>query len=168
MNTCLIIVDMQQDFITDETIAILNRITRLMDRHKFDYMIATKFINHIHSIYTDELKYYGCTTAEGRALCRVFDAYPLRVFNKESYSCLTKEVLKFINDNNIDKLYLVGLETNACIMATALDAFGKGISTTVVKDCCACTQGASQHDSAIKMLEYNIGDHNVINSDELK
>ena len=84
------------------------------------------------------------------------------VFDKNKYSALTSELKKYIEDNKIDNIYLCGIDTECCILKTALDLFEDKYNVYVLKNYCACTHGEIRHNNAIEILKRNIGEKYVI------
>jgi nicotinamidase-related amidase len=62
-----------------------------------------------------------------------------------------------LHEREIDTVVLCGVDTDACVMATALDAFDHGLRPLVLSDLCASSGGDSYHQAALMLLERNIG-----------
>lgn len=67
----------------------------------------------------------------------------------------------------VEKMYLIGVDTDASILATTFDAFGKGIEPIVLEDLVYSRAGKENHESALTILNRIIGEERVINSDKL-
>ena len=117
MNKLLLVIDVQNDFINDNTAKILTRIEDLVKSDKFDNIIFTRFINDENSIWYKKLNYDGCMTSHGRAIA--IDTGNYEIIDKRIYSALNDELKNYIVDNNIDKIYLCGFDTDACVSKTA-------------------------------------------------
>ncbi len=80
-------------------------------------------------------------------------------------SCIqiSKIKSKYISENNINYIYLCGIDTDACVMKTAVDLFENGLNVKVIENYCMSHSGKKIHKSAIKMLKKLIGNKNVIN-----
>lgn len=59
-NALLLIIDVQKNFINDNTKKIPNKITNLINKNHFDYIAFTKFINDEISNFYKILNYKGC------------------------------------------------------------------------------------------------------------
>ena len=57
---------------------------------------------------------------------------------------------------------MVGVDTDACILTTALALFDFGVQPVIYRDLCASTGGAEMHSAAIDVLNRNIGESNVL------
>ncbi|XP_043540088.1 isochorismatase domain-containing protein 2-like, partial [Chiloscyllium plagiosum] len=62
----------------------------------------------------------------------------IRKFEKTSFSMLTEEVEKELRSlPSLKAVILCGIETQACIMSTALDLLERGLDVHVVADACS-------------------------------
>ncbi|PDH28817.1 MAG: isochorismatase [Puniceicoccaceae bacterium MED-G31] len=60
------------------------------------------------------------------------------VFSKDSFSAMDSSgIKKWIGDNQIEHLLLIGLESSICIYQTAVAALGEDIGVTLLSDCIA-------------------------------
>ena len=160
MNKLLLIIDVQLDFINENTKPILNKIIELIDSKKYNKIAFTRFINDKNSIWYRKLNYKGCMTNEGQKI--VLNTKDYKIFNKKIYSAVNEEFEKWIKDNNINEIYLCGFDTDACIQKTALDLFEKGYNVFVLKDYCMSHSGKELHDIIINNLKRLIGKNSII------
>ena len=78
------------------------------------------------------------------------------------YNAYNNELKLYINTNNIKTIYLCGIDTDACVLKTALDLFENNFDVKVIEDCSMSHSGIEYHISAINMLRKLIGNQNVI------
>ncbi len=159
-KSLLLIIDLQKNFINEETKYCLKKIKKLLDCKKYDYIAFTKFINDEDSNFYKILNWRGCITEEDRQI--MIDTKNYKVFEKRTYTALNDELKNYIKDNNITNIYLCGIDTDACVLKTALDLFDNNYNVKVIEDCCASHTGYKMHESAIDILKKNIGSNNVI------
>ena len=160
MKNLLLVIDVQKDFINDNTKNIVSKIDDLINSNKYDYVVFTKFINDKDSNFYSDLNYKGCMTEEGRKI--ILDTKSNKVFEKRVYTAVNEELKKYLDNNNIDNVYLCGIDTDACVLKTALDLFESNINVFVLKDYCMSHSGKIFHDNAILMLEKLIGKNSII------
>lgn len=160
MKNLLLVIDVQKAFINDNTIQVVERICDLINNNEYDSVIFTRFINYNDSIWVQKLNYKECITDDSKRL--MIDTKNNLVFDKNRYSALTSELKKYIEDNKIDNIYLCGIDTECCILKTALDLFEDKYNVYVLKNYCACTHGELRHNNAIEILKRNIGEKYVI------
>lgn len=111
MNRLLLVIDVQNDFINEHTKNILTEIKELVDSNKYDLTAFTRFINDENSIWYKKLNYKGCMTKEGQAIA--INTKNNKVFDKNIYTAVNDELKKYIQKNNISKIYLCGFDTDA-------------------------------------------------------
>ena len=159
-KSLLLIIDLQKDFINKKTDKLPNKISKLIDSNAFDYIAFTKFINSENNDFYRKLNYKCCLTEDGQNI--VIDTKNSKVFCKNVYTALNKEFLEYVHVNNINCIYLCGIDTDACVMKTAVDLFENGLNVKVIENYCMSHSGKKFHKSAIKMLKKLIGNKNVI------
>lgn len=160
MNTLLLVIDVQKAFINENTKHITNKINELINQNKYDNVVFTRFINDEHSLWVEKLDYKECISEESRKI--MIDTKNNLVIDKNIYSALNEELKQYIKDNNINDIYLCGIDTECCILKTALDLFEKEFNVYVLKDFCACTHGKERHNNAIEILKRTIGSKHII------
>ena len=159
MNTLLLIIDMQKAFINPNTEYLIEKISNLINTNQYNYIVFTRFINTNDSIYVSDLNYYGCI-GEDKELFIKPDNH--KIIDKKVYSSLNSELKKYIIENNIDKIYLCGINTDCCVLKTAFDLFENEYDFYILKDYCASTNGTEKHNNALEILKRNIGNKRII------
>ena len=160
MNKLLLVIDVQKDFINENTNPILLKIEELVNSDNFKNVVFTRFINDVNSIWYKELNYKGCMNEEGRNI--VIDTKDYKVIEKRIYTAYNDELKLYIDTNNIRTIYLCGIDTDACVLKTALDLFENNFDVKVIEDCSMSHSGIEYHNYAINMLKKLIGRQNVI------
>ncbi len=155
MNKLLLIIDMQKSFINENTEFLVDKIQNLIDEDKFNNIVFTRFINDKNNVCYRKLEYSGCIKEEEREIS--IETQKGKTIDKSTYTALNEELITYLYDNNIDEIYLCGIDTECCVLKTALDMFEKNYNVYVLKGYCACTHGIERHNNAIKILERNIG-----------
>lgn len=159
MKSLLLVIDVQKDFITEETKHIPEKISKLINENVYDDVVLTRYINSPTNICYVKLGFEGCLSEEGKQLA--LDSKNYSVIDKPMYTSLTKELEDYIKNNDINKIYLCGIDTECCVLKTALDLFENGYDVYVLKDYCAAVAGKEAHDNAIELLKRNIGENNI-------
>ena len=160
MNSLLLIIDVQNDFINENTKHILNKIENLINEGKYDNIVFTRYINSYDNICYKKLDFTGCLTEEGQKIA--IDSKNYKVIDKDMYTSYVDELKYYLDKNDISKIYLCGIDTECCVLKTALDLFEAGYDTYVLKDYCAATFGKQAHDNAIELLKRNIGENYIM------
>ena len=160
MNKLLLVIDVQNDFINNNTKMTMQKIQDLINSHEYKNIVFTKFINNETSIWYKKLNYKGCLTEEGRNI--PIDTEKHLVINKNIYSALNEELISYIKTNKIDEIYLCGFDTDACIYKTALDMFENNYNVYVLKDYCMSHKGLELHNVMIENLKRLIGKDKIV------
>ena len=160
MNNLLLIIDLQNNFINENTKDIPNKVEKLIDNKIADNIIFTKFINDNESNFYKTLKYKGCMTDEDRNI--VINTNGYKIIEKRGYTAFNDELKHFIEDNNVKTIYLCGIDTDACVLKTALDLFENNYDVKVIEDCSMSHSGIEYHNYAISILKKMIGSKNII------
>lgn len=160
MNSLLLVIDLQKNFINQNTKNVPDNISNLINTNRFDYVVFTKFVNDINSQFYKILGYKGCLNSEDRRI--VIDTNNNKIIEKKIYTALNQELVQFIKEKNIGIIYLCGIDTDACVLKTAIDLFENNYNVKVIEDCSMSHSGIEFHEYAIKMLEKLIGKQNVV------
>lgn len=159
MKKLLLIIDLQDAFLNEATAFVSRKIDDLIQSGKFDDVLFTRFVNIENSVYEKELFYEGCKKEDGKI---VIDTHGFSVIDKTQYSAYTPALLNYIKDKQIDQIYLCGLDTDCCVLITAIDFFEHGYDIYVLQDFCASSGGETMHQAGLMIGRRNIGKNRVI------
>lgn len=159
-TSLLLVIDVQKNFINKNTRDIPSRIENLIQNNKFNYIVFTKFINDKDSNFYKMLNYKGCMIEEDRRI--VIDTKDNKVLEKRTYTALTPELMTYLKENKIKDIYLCGIDTDACVLKTAIDLFENNYNVKVIEYCTMSHSGRRYHKFAIKMLKKLIGKDSII------
>lgn len=159
-KSALLVIDLQNGFINEHTAHIPLRVGTLLDRHAsaFSPIIFTQFKNTSDSIFARCLHWGGMTQPEEQALHPQVAAYAERYYTveKAGYSALNRATDLLLKDPLV--VYLVGVDTDACVLKTALDLFDRGIETYVLTRYVASSGGPDMHQHGLEILKRSIGE----------
>lgn len=80
------------------------------------------------------------------------------LFKKSTYGSFTdNKVLNMLRKNKIKEVYIMGIQTENCVLTFARDAFDRGFKVIVLKDYCASDAGTKLHKAALEIIGENIG-----------
>ena len=57
----------------------------------------------------------------------------------------------------IDTFFVVGGNTNNCVLSTCFEAYNRDIAVVLLEDCCASMNGKKYHDFAIEQIRASLG-----------
>lgn len=73
MNKLLLVVDLQNDFINENTKFLKEKIKRLITSNKFNWVVFSQFINSNNSKFVKQLNWNGCLTKDGKEVLYTLD-----------------------------------------------------------------------------------------------
>ena len=153
--TALLIVDVQKGFINDFTKHVVGRVEELQTR--YEHIFAARFINEVDSPYRMLLDWnrFGEGSRDVELAFRV--SPQADIFDKTSYTCVSPEFLDNLRTRAISEVHLCGIDTDVCVMKSAVDLFENGIRPVVLSKASASTAGEEHHQWALLMLRRQIG-----------
>ncbi|MFN6497521.1 MAG: isochorismatase family cysteine hydrolase [Nostoc sp. DedQUE01] len=162
MNFCLFIIDIQNGFIAQDTSYVVQRIKSLLEQSIFDNVVFTKFINTVDSPYVKYLNWHQLLSETEQKIVDDIKPFAKVIFEKTVYTACNKETLKFLKERNIQRVFICGIDTEACVLKTAIDFFENNIITSVLSYYSASNGGDHYHQAAILVLSQLIGISNII------
>lgn len=154
------IIDLQSEFINNNTEWIIEKIDELRLSSQYDKKVFTKFVNNVgNPAY--KIGWHGCMSEESRKLCIKPQAKD-KVFEKTTYSACNERITKYLKENNIEKIFLCGLDIDCCILATAFNLFDAGYEVFILKDYVGCMQGDKLKKATLEILTRNLGSASII------
>lgn len=163
MRTCLVIIDMQKGFINQHTEHLIDKISEYIKTQEFTKIVATRYINHENTACYKLENWKECL--EGSDDIEIVDKlkpFIEKTFNKDKYSCWNKEFKEFVELNEFDILYFVGVNTGCCVLASVFDAHNDLYDTRVVAELCGSTSGEESHQAGLRILRDCLTKNRVI------
>ncbi len=160
MNSLLLVIDLQNAFINKNTQYLIKKIEDKINQNEYNKVVFTRFINAKDSIFVKDLNYYGCIDNDSKEI--VIDTKDNLVIDKNIYTAFNKELVNYINENNVTNIYLCGIDIEGCVLKTAFDLFENEFQFYILKDLCACTHGEERKNNALQILARNIGKNRII------
>ncbi len=162
MKSCIFVVDVQNGFVTQSTEHVVKRIESLLNQSIFDFVVFTRFLNTLDSPWVKFLNWQDLISEQQRQLADCLQPFAKVVFDKKAYSSINQETIAFLKQNTIDTVFVCGIDTDCCVMATAVDLFEQLIHPYVLAHYSASNGGQESHDAAIRVLSRLIGTNNVV------
>lgn len=153
----LLLIDCQKGFITEHTAHLPERWAWFLDHAGpiFDQVIASRWVNTSHSAfvrsgYTRMHRDDPDTALVPEVAVRLGEppersGYPVpgHLLSRSPYGPT--------------QVFLAGVDTDACITATALSLYTSQYAPTVISDLCGSSAGADLHTCALDLLRRNLG-----------
>lgn len=129
----LIVIDVQNVFVNEKNKFIVNGIKSLIESDKFDKVIFTVFINNEKSSFVKYLNWNKAFRSEGTRIVEDLRSFSDIIIERSTFSAFgAKEILNYISKE--DEIYLCGLDTDACVLATAYEGIDIGFDIKVIDD----------------------------------
>lgn len=117
------------------------------------------------SSFDSFLGWTGMMEEEEKALLPFVEEHAGIIVSKCSYSCVKNinfiQSLVALCDGFPDEVTLVGVDTDACVLATAIDLFEMGIKPIVIEDCVGSSGGEECHEAGMLLLKRSIGKEQI-------
>ena len=160
----LLAVDLPNGFLTTpECKAVVAKVVNNASR--FHQVWATRFLNR-NPNFARQVNWDEMVCGKETELCAKLTPVVSKTFEKSSYAP-PPEMMRALQDDGITTVVVCGIDTDACVMASAWGIFDARIETFVVSDGCASGGGQEYHEAAIKLLQRNIGAEYVVPFREL-
>jgi nicotinamidase-related amidase len=159
----LLIIDIQQGFLSAFTRHIPGRVVELVKQGDYHPLLFTRFINTPGSPYDRLLDWHDCSGPPQTDLAQEVQPLARRgtVFTKHGFTGLPDDLAAHLRRLDVKRLVLVGIDTDMCVLKCAMDLFDLGIEPVILTDCCASTAGLQAHFAGLAILSRNIGPHQL-------
>ncbi|OUN99625.1 hypothetical protein B5F98_00130 [Pseudoflavonifractor sp. An44] len=154
---CLFVIDVQNGFVSDKTKIVLPKIQQLMNDFDEGFIIATQFINTQSSGFTDIMHWDRLKAEPEIDLIPFVKEKATYIVQKTTYSACTNEAMQLLLKHNITEAYVAGIDTDCCVLATAISLFEHNIRPVVLAQYSASNGGDISHQAAITVLGRTIG-----------
>lgn len=131
----LLCIDWQKGFKNSNSKKIVDRVHKVAYGYKWDKIIQTMWFNTTDegNLYIKNLNYEACQVdSKDAGLIKLFPKATV-LPRVKMYSCMTPDMLAILKYNM--NIYVTGLETDACVLATCFGLFDLGMQFKVVTDC---------------------------------
>jgi len=159
MNDAILIVDAQKFFINEFTKHIPKKIANFLRKKRFDFILFSQYIFSKKSPFAKIIKNPRLINQKDTEIIPELQEFVIKdkIFIKSTFSVFQSKIfLKFLQKNNIKKLYLCGFDTDGCILITAFEGFDLGFDINVLEDLCASHHGLKYHKEAVRILQKNV------------
>jgi nicotinamidase-related amidase len=155
----LLIVDVQNGFLNAFTQHIPDRIATLIARDSPAPVLFTRFVNSKDGPYHRFLDWRACQRKPQTCIAAALQPFVQEdlVFAKPGLAGMPDELKLYLVEQKIERISIVGIDTDMCVLKVALDIFDLGIEPIVLVDCCASTSGLQAHLAGLAVLARNIG-----------
>lgn len=172
MKQIIIVIDMQNGFTNSKnTKKLSDGISNLLQRNLFDVVIATRFHNYKNSMYEKCLFWDKLQNEEEIRITEQLEKYIDLIVDKRTYNCVNQEFIKKLCQLNEgekpEKVFVVGVDTDCCVLTIATSLFENGIRPVVLTQYVASNGGDDSHRAGLTVLKRLIGEKQLCNKDPM-
>ena len=142
MKKALLVIDVQNYFVTEKALELPQKIAGYLEESSSDYdaVLFMKFRNDSASNFHTLLDFTEAKESPATDLHETLLPFVTsdNVFEKTTYSALKSEALRaYLCDNKIEELDMCGVSLDACVLASAYEAFDLGFKVRVLENLCS-------------------------------
>lgn len=169
MSNLLVVVDVQNGFVKNGSGAIVPQVRNLVQTfNQFSIpVVFTRFINKHESNYVKLIHWSKLMDSPEIDIHSDLADLAHCVFDKGIYSAFTDQFKRYINDNEVQTIYICGIATDGCVLKTAVDAFEYGLEPIVVTDACSSHAGQDVHNAGLLLVSRFIGREQLLSSERV-
>jgi len=160
----LIVIDVQNCFTNDSTSHLAERIKKHIEKNRkgYDEIVFTIFRNEPGSNFARNGYSIGMGESERmipEPLDETAKRYP--VFTKSTFSAFKAPgLMEYLKNSGIREVRLCGTDTEACVSASAYEAFDLGFDVKILAGLCASCNGKKFHEHGLQILQKSLGFNN--------
>lgn len=153
----LLIIDLQAGFVAKGMDKVVKYVQSLVQSKGWDVIIQTRWENYMGSQYEERLGYNAVGNSKETKM--VLDNVTDHIITRTCYTCWGEKLERLIRKD--DEIHVVGLETDACVMATLFSLWDNGYHFKVHSSGVATPDKALQA-AALKMIVRQFGKDSLI------
>ena len=152
----LFIIDVQPVFINKHNRYIIENIVHLIKNSNYDLYVTAVFFSQkgdLWDIHRGSIIPKNSDTKVVDQIKKTIPQHKHFYLTKQTRSMFHGDIdlVSILNENNIEEIHITGLETDDCVLATALESFDLGFYPYVIEECCESST-EDLHKTGIKLL----------------
>ncbi|MDQ3763518.1 MAG: cysteine hydrolase [Actinomycetota bacterium] len=168
----LVVVDVQNGFITEHSKPVIPVIVDLVRRWQAadGDIIFSRYLNYADSQFERLIGWTKMTHGPEIELVTELAPYigpSIPIVDKYIYTLFTPEGTRLVDEHGWTDLYVCGIDTDICVLKTAVDAFERNLTPWVLKDACASHAGPKAHTAGLYIIGRFIGTNQIIQTTSL-
>jgi len=163
----LVVVDVQNGFVTEHSQPVVPIIADLVRRWQAAHgdVVFTRYLNYSGSPFERLIGWSKMIDAPETDLVAELTPHvgpQTPVIDKYIYTLFTPEGTQLIDERGWTDLYVCGIDTEICVLKTAVDAFEHDLTPWILKDACASHSGPEAHAAGLFIAGRFIGTNQII------
>lgn len=168
MAKCLYLgVDLQEGFLNEEirTSDYIDRVEEYLAGLSAADILLTRFVNNQTSAFAKYLEWPKMQRGdENTKLLGNLESRDYKIIEKSTYTSFVDAIKRVIASDDYDTVVILGLDTEACVLKTALDVFDEGLRPVVLSDLCRSGGGQERHQAGLELLRSLVGNKQITTS----
>lgn len=163
----LVVVDVQNGFITEHSEPVVPVIVDLVRRWQAAQgdVVFSRYLNYAGSPFERLIGWTKMVDSPETDLVTELAPYVsprTPVVDKYVYTLFNPEGTHLVDERGWTDLYLCGIDTDSCVLKTAVDAFERDLTPWILKDACASHAGPKAHAAGLFIAGRFIGVNQII------
>jgi nicotinamidase-related amidase len=168
----LVVVDVQNGFITEHSKPVVPVIVDLVRRWQAARgdVVFSRYLNYAGSPFERLIGWTKMVDSPETDFVGELAPYVgphTPVVDKHIYTLFTPEGTHLVDERGWTDLYLCGIDTDSCVLKTAVDAFERDLTPWILKDACASHAGPEAHAAGLFIAGRFIGTNHIIQTTSL-
>lgn len=167
MKNVLLIIDWQKGFINTNSKKVNKYIYSLAEDYQWDYIYQAMWFNSgdVNSLVLKNVNYEDCKIQDKDASLQKLFPGAYVIPRVDCYSCITDEFRSMMKYDW--HVYVCGLETDACVLASAFSLFDSRMNFNIVSE--AVSSKTDSIDQAARLvIRRQFGRGSIISIDDIK
>lgn len=167
-DSVLIVIDVQNGFITEGSRHVIPIIADLVERWQSSGgdTVFTRYINYEGSPFQRLIKWNELMTSPQIDIVSELIPYTTKataVIDKKVYSVFADSNARtLISGRGWTNIYVCGIDTEGCVLKTAVDAFELDLTPWLIENASASHKGATVHEMGVFITQRFIGRGQII------
>lgn len=162
INPVLVVVDVQNGFVTEHSRHVVPTVAQLVQEWLDNGrdVVFTRYLNYDNSPFERVMgwsKLKESPETDIVAELQVLSRKATAVIDKTVYTLFNDEGTALAESHQWTDMFVCGIDTEVCVLKTAVDAFEHGIRAWLLTDASASHSGQPAHDAGVLVAEKMIG-----------
>jgi nicotinamidase-related amidase len=171
-TSALVVVDVQNGFVTEHSRHVVPVIVDLVERWKElgRDIVFTRYINYDNSPFERIIKWSRFKQSPEIDVVdelQPLTASPASIIDKRVYTLFAGKGMELVRHKGWTDLYICGIDTEVCVLKTAVDAFEQNITPWLISDASASHAGSETHEAGLLVAKKMIGAGQIISTADL-
>lgn len=155
MKSALVVIDVQKHFAVEKAADLPKKIVTHINRSNYDFILFTLFRNDSNSNFHKILHWHKAMESPAIDIHPALKSFSTNdnTFEKLTYSAFkVPRFVKFLKENDINKLDICGINIDGCVLATAYEAFDLGYKIRILENLSSVASNRQDYEDSAKTI----------------